>query len=110
MSDLKDRFGSLLAAHRKRAKLTQHALAERADLSIDMIARLEGGKTGAGFDTIERLSAALGIDPAELFSTADGQRRHGRTYQRITARLAQLSETDLLWTDRLLDAALTQRR
>ncbi len=61
---------ALLAGHRRRKALTQSGLAEMAGLSIDMIARLESGNTGARFSTIEKLAQALGIDAAQLF-TAD---------------------------------------
>ena len=37
MADLRERFGRLLAAHRRREGLTQEALAEAAGLSVDMM-------------------------------------------------------------------------
>ena len=55
MNDLRKRFGRLVAAHRRRRRLTQEALAEAAAVSIDTIAKIEGGATGARFPVIERL-------------------------------------------------------
>jgi transcriptional regulator with XRE-family HTH domain len=49
MSDLRKRFGRLLAAHRRRRGFTQEALAEAADVSPDTIAKIEIGATGARF-------------------------------------------------------------
>lgn len=74
MGDLKQRFGNLVAAHRRRVGWTQHRLAEAANLSDDMIARIETESTGVSFETIERLAAALQVDEAELFTSelADG--------------------------------------
>jgi transcriptional regulator with XRE-family HTH domain len=110
MSDLRKRFGRLVAAHRKRKRITQEALAAAADLSVDMIGRIEAGHTGARFPSIERIATALGIDPAELFSPdipqGSGQRA---ALTNMTARLSGLSDRDLVWVDQLLDAALKPR-
>ena len=74
MTDLRKRFGRLLAAHRKRRALTQEALAEAAEVSPDTIAKIESGATGARFPVIERLTAVLEIDPAELFTNRSSSR------------------------------------
>ena len=68
MQELRKRFGGLLAAHRRRVGMTQESLATASGVSPDMIARMESGATGARFHTIVKLSEALGIDPAELFT------------------------------------------
>ena len=110
MTDLRIRFGRLVAAHRRRCGLTQEALAAASELSTDMITQIEAGKTGARFPSIERLAAALRIDPAELFTT---ELPSGATPSRariaLNARLAGLTERDIAWVDKLLDAALKTR-
>ncbi len=68
MSDLRARFGKLVAAHRRRAGMTQQQLAEAADVSVYMISKIENGTSGTRFAMIEKLSEALQIDPAELFT------------------------------------------
>lgn len=110
MSDLQRRFGLLVAAHRRRQKLTQEALAERAGLSVDMITRVEGGNTGASFASIERLAEALEVDPAELFSSdiPKGALQR-RALTAVTARIAGLPDRDLAWVGDLLDVALKRR-
>lgn len=110
MTDLRKRFGRLLAAHRRRRALTQEALAEAAEVSPDTIAKIEIGATGARFPVIERLAAALEIDPAELFTTEvpAGAIRRG-AFGEISMMLAQLNEADLVWVRNLLDAALSAR-
>lgn len=107
MVDLRARFGSLVKAHRVRLGLTQQALAEKANISTDMVSKIEGGASGARFGVIAQLADALAVDPAELF-TADlpaGQLQR-LTLTEITSRLAGLSESELLWLKNLLDAAL----
>lgn len=110
MVELKKRFGKLVAAHRRRRGLTQEALAAAAELSPDMIARMEAGATGARFTTITKLAAALQVDPGELFSTevpAGALERQELT--EITTRLATLNDRELRWLSGVIDAALRKR-
>lgn len=110
MSDLRKRFGRLVAAHRRRAGMTQEALAEAASLSSDMITRIEAGQTGARFPSIERLAEALDVDPAELFtSELPTGSLQSPALAEITAKLATLNDRDLAWAGNLLDAALKPR-
>ena len=111
MTDLRKKFGRLVAAHRRRNGLTQIALAERVDLSSDMIAKIEGGVSGASFKAIERLAGALDVDPAELFTTetlSSSARR--QVYADLTSRLAVLSDDELLWLGDIFQAALAGKR
>jgi transcriptional regulator with XRE-family HTH domain len=111
LTNLKQRFGHLVAANRHRLRLTQGQLAEAADLSEDMISRIETGVTGARFPTIERLAGALGIDPGELFSADFVPGRPVRIPLRnLTAKLSRLSDRDLEWAERILDAAVASRK
>jgi transcriptional regulator with XRE-family HTH domain len=110
MDDLRRRFGRLVAANRRRRGMTQHQLAEAADLSDDMIGRIEMGATGARFPSIERIARALDIDPAELFTGELPAGALDRTaLNAIVTRLSGLSDRDLEWIDGLLDAALKTR-
>ena len=106
MSDLKRRFGHLVAAHRKRSGMTQQRLAEVVDVSVDTISKIETGAAGARFAVIERLATALSVDPAELFTTEipRGALR-SKTYTELTARLAKLSDDDMRWISDLIDVA-----
>ena len=47
--------------YRKKANLTQAELAERAELSLDSIKRVEAGKRTMSLENFLRLSDALGI-------------------------------------------------
>lgn len=107
MGELRIRFGRLVKAHRQRVGLTQAALAERADISLNMIAKVEGGSTGARFSVIEKIASALEIDAAELFTT---ELPRGRLRRKelldITSRLAPLSDDELAWIRGVIEAAL----
>lgn len=56
-----------MQARRKALGLTQAHLADRVDLSVDTIGQIERGKIAPSFETIEALTEALGVHPAELF-------------------------------------------
>lgn len=111
MDDLRTRFGRLVKAHRQRLKLTQDALAERANISTDMISKIEGGNSGARFGVITQLARALEVDPAELFTPdlPTGQLQRSKLND-ITSRLATLDDGDLQWLNGVLEAALRPKR
>jgi transcriptional regulator with XRE-family HTH domain len=110
MVDLRTRFGRLVKAHRVRMRLTQEALAERANISTDMVSKIEGGNSGARFGVITKIAEALSVDPAELF-TPDlpaGQLQRA-TLTEITSRLASFGDGELQWLKGILEAALRPR-
>ena len=110
MAELRKRFGTLVAAHRKRRAMTQAQLAEAAGLSPTMIVRIENGSSGTRFPAIERISRALDVDPSELFVVESNRRGRTRpTLVDINTKLTGLSDKDLSWVSNLLDVALRSR-
>jgi transcriptional regulator with XRE-family HTH domain len=111
MGNLKQRFGSLVVAHRRRHGWTQRQLAEAADLSDDMIARIEVATTGVSFDTIEKLAAALQVDPAELFTA---QLPAGAFQQQpmteLVTTIAGLTNQEIVWLSDIVRAVLKPRQ
>lgn len=91
--------------------MTQDELAVAADLSIDMVSKIEGGRSGARFAAVERLAEALQVDPGELFLAqgSTGSDRRG-PLEDIAMRLVQLPDDDLRWIEGILEAALKPRR
>jgi transcriptional regulator with XRE-family HTH domain len=59
-------FGQHLRTLRRERKLTQEALAERANLGVNIVGRLERALIAPGLVTILKLSVALGIPAKEL--------------------------------------------
>lgn len=107
MVDLRKRFGGLVKAHRMRVGLTQEALAERANISTDMVSKIEGGNTGARFRVISQLAEALGVDPAELFTPNLPEGELDRApLTEIISRLGSLGDNELRWLNGVIDAAL----
>ena len=54
-------FGNKIKAVRKKAGLTQRALAKRAGVSNTIIYQIEKGTRNPGLKTLEKLSKALGV-------------------------------------------------
>ncbi len=68
MSDIKKKFGVKLFQLRNEADMTQANLAEKANLSIDSISRIERGDRAPSFESLERIAAALGVNPAQILN------------------------------------------
>ncbi|HEY8939549.1 MAG TPA: helix-turn-helix transcriptional regulator [Cellvibrio sp.] len=64
---LKKQFGKRLQQCRVASKLTQEQLAERVGVTIESISNMERGIHGPGFDTLEKITKALGIPAKVLF-------------------------------------------
>jgi transcriptional regulator with XRE-family HTH domain len=63
------RFGQRLREVRHSRGLTQAQLAEKAQVTVSYITRLENGSYAAGIDLAARLAAALGTPLADLLPT-----------------------------------------
>ncbi len=59
-------FGKHLRVLRQTKKLTQEQLAERADLGVNIVGRLERSVIAPGLVSILKLSLALGVPAKEL--------------------------------------------
>lgn len=74
MVPLERRIGLHIAERRRSARLTQAELAERIDVTVETISRIERCRTVPSLMTLERIAAALGCEPHELLQN---QRRGG---------------------------------
>lgn len=64
--DLAITFGRNLAQCRKRANMSQEAVALRASLHRTAVGQIERGERIARVDTLVKLSGALGVSPLAL--------------------------------------------
>ena len=78
VEDLRAAFGDRLRALRVARRLSQEALAERADLHWTYISGVERGRRGPSLDVINRLAIARRLSPAELFGPLTGKYRPNR--------------------------------
>jgi transcriptional regulator with XRE-family HTH domain len=66
---IRQRFGQTLRSLRQAAGLTQEEVAHRADIHVTYLSQIEGGKRNPGLENIIYLAKAIGVTPAEFFTT-----------------------------------------
>lgn len=105
MKNLRTTFGTHVQARRKALGLTQAQLADQVELSVDTIGQIERGKIAPSFETIETLTEALGVHPAELFGGLPlvPIKRH-QPLTKIVDRLREASPSQLKRIGVILDS------
>lgn len=93
MTNIKGILAHNLKENRRRLGITQPELAERAGMSTQYLAMIEIARKFPTADILERLAAALDINPHELFSVAVSPER----------AMEQLQQTILENIDKKLD-------
>ena len=68
MVTIKKKFGVHLFQLRNKAGMTQATLAARANLSLDLISRIERGERAPSLESIEKISDALNVRCSDLFN------------------------------------------
>ena len=71
---LRETFAVNLRRYRKAVGLSQEELAHRAQIDRTYVSSLERCQYAATLDVIEKLAVELGIEPAELLETAEGDK------------------------------------
>ena len=84
MSEFHEHFARFLKAGRRRARLSQRAVAERVGVSSEFISRMERGLTLPALDTFVRLCRALGTTPNSLLL----ERPYSSDVEKMNANLA----------------------
>jgi transcriptional regulator with XRE-family HTH domain len=82
MTNVKKILAQNLKENRRRLGITQPELAERAGMSTQYLAMIEIARKFPTADILERLAAALGINPHELFSVSVSPERAMEQLQR----------------------------
>jgi transcriptional regulator with XRE-family HTH domain len=93
MANVKEILARNLKENRRRLGITQPELAERASLSTQYLAMIEIARKFPPADVLERLAAALSINPHELFSVAvSPERAMEKLQQQILDNIDQAIE------------------
>ncbi|MEI9409155.1 helix-turn-helix transcriptional regulator [Mesorhizobium salmacidum] len=95
--DTRHRLGIRLKHIRKQRGFTQDQLAGQTGRSVDAISNLERGKSLPSFETIERLSQALGVELKTLFDFEEERQSPRRLalIERVRAIAGELPTADL---------------
>ncbi len=66
-------MGERIRALRKERGWSQEELGEKADLHHTYVGAVERGEKNASIDTLDKITAALGIEMVDLFTFVQGQ-------------------------------------
>jgi transcriptional regulator with XRE-family HTH domain len=96
------RVGRRIATFRHAAGLTQQELAERSELAVETIGRIERGRQMPSLARLETIAHALGVTLADLVRE---RRKVGPRERAVTALRAMLRERPAEDAEMLLDVA-----
>lgn len=89
---LNQSVGRAVARYRKAVGMTQAELAERLDLSLDAVSRLERGNIGLSVARLVELAEIFGCETVDLL--ADGSTRPRDQAGQLEGLLGQLDEQE----------------
>ncbi|WP_343740740.1 helix-turn-helix transcriptional regulator [Delftia tsuruhatensis] len=81
-------IGQAIQLARKKRRLSQSALAERADISVSYLSLLERGRRDPPLSTIKRIAAALVMPVEILFFLGAEDRELGQLNRDLAGQLA----------------------
>lgn len=102
-------FGKNVRNHRKALKLTQEQLAERVDVTMETIGKIERGAATPTFATAEKIAEALGVPAPVLFGVNEAEApsgERGRLLNRIGHLLSRTNNEQLFRITRIIEAFL----
>jgi len=97
---------------RNALRMTQGDLAEAADMSSDMVSRIERGTTSASLEKIEAIAKALNVLPASLFGGEPPPKdsgRRGQALDRLATVLTHATDDQVCLIQRLAEAVRERR-
>lgn len=107
---LKQTIAARIRHHRLSRDLTQEALAEKVDRSVDAISSLERGKMLPSLDTLERIGAALDVPVSAFFEQSSGTMSEREALiARVLAYASQLDDRQLAVAAEQLQALAKKR-
>lgn len=77
----RQRFGAKLRAMRQERRLSQQALADRSELAVDTVRRVESGSFSPSLETLSRLAFGLEMSLGTMFNRVDGHRDEAEAAQ-----------------------------
>ena len=100
-------IGERISARRRQLRLTQEELADRMDVSPQMISYAEQGRKAIRPENLIKLCAALDISADYVLTGRSAGQEHGR----IAEKLSRLSAEELRLVENIIDSciALTGR-
>jgi transcriptional regulator with XRE-family HTH domain len=101
-------LGERIRERRTELRLSQEALAEKAEISANTVSRIEGGQMSMSIGTFIKLTRALDADAGSLLGLLPGQGE--KQYQDICYRISHLRECDRKTVLRTVEALVESLR
>ena len=92
MSDTKAILGARIRKLRKERKLSQEALAEKADLHYTFVGRVERGEKNISLESLEKLAKALEITLIDLFDLPELKERPDDFKKKLTQEMKHFDD------------------
>jgi transcriptional regulator with XRE-family HTH domain len=87
--DLRTILGKGIRFYRQQRQLSQAALAERADISITFLSKIERGIKYPTSDTLSAIANGLGVEAYELFRHDHSPAEHRILFERFKIDITQ---------------------
>jgi transcriptional regulator with XRE-family HTH domain len=87
--DVRVLLGKRIQFYRKQRQLSQAALAEKADISITFLSKIERGLKYPTSDTISGIANGLGVEVYELFQQSETPPEHRNQLERFKNDITQ---------------------
>lgn len=95
-------IGERIMLRRKQLRMTQEELADKMDVSTQMISYAEQGRKAIRPENLIKLCAALDISADYILTGKSGEEERGR----IAGKLSRLSDSQLHTVEKVIDCCL----
>ena len=102
---LQQELGRHVRRHRERVGMSQVDLAEAIGRSVQMIGRIERGKSAPSFATLEEIARVLKTPVQDFFGPKELDRADAGM-NRIMHQLSKLKPDEIVWIDQVIATAL----
>lgn len=92
MSDIEKRIGAIITGIRLLKGLTQAQLAEKINVSVETISRMERGVAFPSLKTVEKIADALNV-PVKAFFEFDEHKPKDQAFERELSKLTSFLRT-----------------
>jgi len=91
--DVRELLGKRIQFYRKQRQLSQATLAERANISVTFLSKIERGIKYPTSDTISGIVNGLGVELSDLFQQVEISETHQNMLDRLHDDVIQMLET-----------------
>lgn len=88
-----ERLGQRISEIRKIKGITQEQLAEKADLTVSYISKIEGAKKNPTMTVVNKIAQGLGVDIYQLFTSMEPELMSNRTIMEKIEELINILKT-----------------